>query len=191
MDLSLRSSIALLSVALTTGCAGPARVVRHVEPARLARLAPAVLQPLDERARDAAAEVERDLVHARERMIRAEQALVAARAESPLPADVRAAKIARAERELAWQRTLVEVVTCREAATVAAAEVARAELVSRAGQDVDVEAFKEQHAALLGRVSEATRAATAARQRFEDADRRLSAAKARYAEARSAPVASR
>jgi hypothetical protein len=154
----------------------------------MARLAPAVVEPLAERARVAQEELDRDQARAQERVAKLEAAARAARAEPRAPETdaIREVKIARADAELRWQRVLVEVARWRGAAAQAASERQKVDLLTRAGQDVDVEPFNDQNERLRAGLSDATRRAAAERARFDELDRKLNAQKALYAQAHGA-----
>jgi hypothetical protein len=163
-----------------SGCATAPAVRLHVDPAGLARLAPTVRQPFEDRARATQDECDRDRARADERVTKAELALKQAREDASTPAEIRDAKVARAEADVRWQRALVEVVRWRAVVASADLERAKAEQLRRAGQDVDVDAFSEQHARLRERLNESSQRATAERVRFEARERALNAAKERY-----------
>jgi hypothetical protein len=173
----------LASLVLSFGCASAPIVKLHVGAVETRRLAPEVLRPLDDAARASATEIGNDLAHAKERVVRAEAALRQAEAEAKTPetAEVRAAKISRARCELAWQRTLVDVAERRAVVATATAELAKARLLNRTGGDLNVEAFVDQQRRLQAEVTNAQRRSTVERARFDESDRRLSAAKQEFA----------
>jgi hypothetical protein len=179
---------------MTLGGCAPAPTVRlHADPAMMARLAPQVVAPLDAQATDQKANLDRDLARANERLTKAELAQKQAAAD-PRTADtgeIRDAKIARAEAEVRWQRALLEAARWRGVYNQATNELARAQLLSHTGHEVDTEAFVEQQARVREQLDNANRRATAERSRFEERDRNLNAAKEKYAQAHAVVHASR
>jgi len=169
----------------SAGCATAPVVRVHADVAGLARLAPAVVQPIDERGRAAQEDANRELERAHERATKAELTWRATRDE-PRAADTAAildVKIARAEAELRWQRALVEVARWHAAVAAAATERAKADLLNHAGQDVDLGAFVADTTRLRDGLAKATQRAAAARAGVDARERDLNAAKARYAQA--------
>jgi hypothetical protein len=177
---SLGWSLVLFSF---VGCATTSPTLkRTVDPARIARLDPAALQPAETAHTAALAEVERDEGKAKERVSKSEAVLKTTEAEHPLgDQHVQNAKIDRARAEVAWQRSMLDVIAWRRAIADAAYELARAQVVARTGADIDLEAFRAQGNDMRRGLKRAEADQVSSRSRFEAADRRLNEAKARYA----------
>ena len=177
-----RPHVALSVLFLASGCAAAPAVTVHVDPVRVARLSPVVVEQVDVGFHAAAVEVDNDLAHGTERIAHAREALRVAKGEAPTAdgSAIRAARVERAEHEFDWQLALLEVTRWRGVVNIAASELAKAELLVRCGQEIDVDAFTEQHRRLRAGLAEASRRTAKARARFEDSDRRLTAAKADY-----------
>jgi hypothetical protein len=173
-----------LLLVLPLGCAQNPDLKLRVESARVARLAPEVRHRLEEGDAGALREIDADLGHRQQRVANAKQALSAARAEpvTSEAAEVHAAKVERADCELKWEEALLRAAEWRRASAASATELAKAETLSRAGDDIDVSAYAEQHERMRAGLAEAQRQQAATRTRFDESERRLSAAKARYAE---------
>jgi len=172
---------------IISGCATAPMVRLHVDPAGLARLAPAVIQPIVDKAQAQQAELDRELQRAQERVAKAELAVTQTRDE-PKAADtasIHEAKLERSTADLRWQRALFDVARWRGLVAAAESERAKAELMSHAGQEVDLEAFGEQYARMRAGMNDATRRAAADRTRLDEAERHLNAAKEKYAQAHS------
>jgi hypothetical protein len=73
--------------------------------------------------------------------------------------------------------------------SVAAVELDKAETLSRAGDGIDVAAYASQHQRMRTGMSGALRQQSVERSRFEESERALAAAKARYAQSRGEHVA--
>jgi hypothetical protein len=176
-------SLALIPLCLLTACAPTAAVSLHVDSARTAKLSPGVLEPIEGKVRATTEGLDREDAHAQERAAKAREALRLAQAEprNPETDAVRKAKIVRAEEDLSVQQAMSETLRWRRAFAAAAAEVDKAELVSRCGQDIDVDSFKQQRERVRAGLNDAQRAASTARSRFEQAERKLNEAKAGYA----------
>jgi hypothetical protein len=76
----------------------------------------------------------------------------------------------------------------RRASTESARELAKAETLGRAGDNIDVPAYAAQHEHMRAGLSEALRQQASMRTRFDESERALAAAKARYAETHAANV---
>jgi len=174
-----------LLLMLSFGCSAQTPNLKlHVEPAQTAGLAPEVLRQLEEKNAAALREIDRDLEHGRERVAAAGKALDTARAEPITVADIHAAKVARADSELQWAEALVQAAEWRRASTAAAGELATAETLSRTGRDIDVAAYATQHEQMRAGLTAALKQQAARRAEFDESERRLTAAKARYAQGR-------
>jgi hypothetical protein len=175
---------------LSCGCAPTPNLRLRVGVANTARLAPEVVRKLDNAHAVSLQDIEHDLDHVRQRVAAARNALAVARAEPVVVevADIHAAKVARAECDLKWEEAMLHVAEWRRASTLAIAELAKAETLSRAGDDIDVDAYANQHERMRAALANALREQTAKRAQFDDCERRLAAAKERYARARAARV---
>jgi hypothetical protein len=155
-----------------------------------ARLAPEVLRHLDDANAATLRDIDRDLDNGRKRVETARKALSVAQAEtvSPGAAEVHAAKVARAESDLQWEQSLVRTFEWRRSVTCAASELAKAQTLSRAGDDIDVTAYIREHQRMRAGQEEASRTQAAKRTQLDDSERRLGVAKARYAQSRTDQV---
>jgi hypothetical protein len=171
-------------VLLSFGCAQTPELKLRVGSSHTARLAPEVLRQLEASSATALGDLDRDIEHKRQVVAKAQKALTAVRAEPVVlaAAEVHAAKIEQADCELKWEEALLSATEWRRAATAAAAELAKAETLSRTGDDINVGSYADQHDQLRAGLAEALRQQAAKRSRFDESERRLTAAKARYAQ---------
>jgi multidrug resistance efflux pump len=180
---AVRSLIGL--VIGVAGCASTPDVRLRVDPARAARLDPAVLRPAETAREAALSDLERDTQRINERLTRAQGALAAARAEGPSPtAEIHHAKVDRAQAEVDREQSLVDGLTWRRAVAEAAYERDKAVILSRTGVDVDLEGYRRQTDRLRAGQREQEARQARARARLDEADRRLNQAKDRYAATR-------
>jgi hypothetical protein len=181
----MRRLPALLPLMLWLGCAASTpNLSLRVEPSRTARLAPEVLQKVEAASVAPLREIDRELEVTRQRVASLRKALSAARAEpvAQETKEVHAAKIERADRELKWEESLERTAEWRRAVLCAVDELAKAETLSRAGDNIDVAAYSAQQDRMRAGLNQAVRDQALTRARFDDAERLLSAAKARYAQ---------
>jgi len=174
----------LLILSITSiGCAQTPELKLRVGSNHTARLAPEVLRKLEDGDAVLLGEIDHDLEHGRQRVANAQKALAVARAEPVIPdaAEVHTAKVVRSECELKWEESLLRAAEWRRASTASAGELAKAETLSRAGDNIDVTAYANQHERMRAGLAEALRQQAARRSQFDDSERRLSAAKDRYA----------
>jgi len=189
----MRQLPGLALLMLSVGCMPTPNLKLRVESARTSRLAPEVQRQLE--AADAAAlrDIDRDLDRGRQRLANAEKALAAVRAEPVMPdaANVHAAKVERANCEVKWEQSVLRSAEWRRASTQSSGELAKAETLGRAGDNIDVAAYSAQHERMRSGLSEALRQQASMRSRFDESERALAAAKAHYAETHAAKVMAR
>jgi hypothetical protein len=182
--MSRLTGLALLT--LSIGCASQTPdLTLRVESARTTRLAPEVRRQLEDADAASLRDQDRELDRGRERVATARKALSVARAEPAIPdaAYVHEAKVSRAGRELEWEEAVLRSAEWRRASTASAGELAKAEALARAGDDVDVGAYAAQHERMRAGLTEALRRQAAQRASFDESERQLAAAKTRYAQA--------
>jgi hypothetical protein len=178
----MRSITVLVVVAW--GCAATPRVTHTVGAARIARLAPEVVQPVDAQYTAAVAEIDRDRERLRTQLDGSQSAVAIARSEGVAPdtAEVHGAKVARGEQEVTWLRAMIRVAEWRRAAATSGAELKKAQLLSHAGDAIEIEPFSEQQEHNRAGLAEAQREQARARLELDRRERDLVAAKARYAD---------
>lgn len=183
----MRQLLGPVLLVFSIGCAQTPNLRLRVEATRTARLAPEVLRQLEGAHATSLRENEAELERARQRVANARRALDVVRAEPVIPegAEVHAAKLVRADSELKWEQSLLHAAEWRRASTASIVELAKAETLSRAGENIDVPAYAEQRDRIRVGLAEAVRQQAAMRAQFDDSERRLSAAKAHYAQRRA------
>src|SRR4051812_25690012 len=165
----MRPALTPFFVVFVAACAPTTPTLKlRTESVAAQHLTPEVAKPIGDHLSAQLVVIDRDLEHARERVAHARTALAQAKAEprTTSTSRVQSAKIARAERELAWLCAILDTGTWRRAAAEAQTEVARAEALSRVGP-IEVEPFRDQHAKMRDGLMRATNQQTLARSRFE------------------------
>jgi hypothetical protein len=180
----------LFLLMLSVGCAATPSITLRVSGARTARLAPEVVRQLDDAHAASLRDIDRDLDHVRQRVVAAHKALTIARTEPVVPdvTDIHAAKVARDEYDLKWEEAMLHVTEWRRASTLAVVELAKAEMLSRAGDNIDVPSYANQHERMRVGLANAVREQTAMRSQLDDGERRLAFAKDRYSRAKAEHV---
>ena len=171
---------------LSVGCAPAASVVRlRVDLAGLARMSDVARQPLEAQVQTCTAEIERDREKAKGRLAECQAAVKQAADESFTDdaKEVHRVKVARAEQEVRWQEAVVVVFDWRTAVAEAEAELSKAQLLGRAGQNVNVDLFRRQQSRMRDGLTAAVRRSATERTRFETLARTLVEAQERYARA--------
>src|SRR6516165_3469453 len=96
-------------------CATGPALTRHVDPAPMARLDPAVVRPTEEAHEKALADLEHDSTRAHERVNKAEAGLRTGAEAQVGDEKVKQARLERARAELRWQSALVDGLVWRRA----------------------------------------------------------------------------